>query len=347
MAKKIIRGLELGFGTVSVTVSGDDKPVIKTFSSSVAKIDESRLGQEEMGIGKRDVVKVTVDDELFEIGPDAYLSSDESGDVLSDNYVGSPQYQALLKGSLSLINDSVIDLLVVGLPVNHWAKKDSLIKLTEGVHSYNNGKKRVVKRVIVIPQPVAGLVAYANQLSSSEFNKTFKSSTIVCVDAGYLTVDVSTSRGLTPIDNRCGATEKGFSTILNAIIPTLAKAFGLSTISRRIVDEAFWKNDGYIRIRGKDYDFPVCLKDSNDDGIEFDVSKKIDGATSLAANYVRNVVGSAIDVDMFLLFGGPIKTYEQAIKNLYPHHKMIVLENNLTSVAEGLFYAGKQVSRGG
>ncbi|MGO2275517.1 ParM/StbA family protein [Pseudoalteromonas nigrifaciens] len=347
MAKKIIRAAEVGFGTVSFTVSGDDKPLIKTFSSSVGRINESRIGQSEMGIGKRDTVEVEIDGELFEVGPDAYLSSQDSDDVLSDHYVGSKQYKALLKGSLSLMHDRVIDLLVVGLPVNHWSKKDELIKLTEGVHDFKGGKQRIVKKTMVLPQPVAGLVSYATSLAKHDFDKNFKTANVVCIDAGYLTLDVCTSRGLTPIEKRSGATENGFSTVLSEIIPTLSKAFSLTNnLSRRIVDDAFWKTKGKLKVRGCEYSFPVCRKEDNELGIEYDVSAKIYSATSTAANYVRNIVGSGDDIDFFVLFGGPIKTFEPAVRELYPHHKIIVLENNLTTVVEGLFYAGKQVLKG-
>lgn len=190
MAKKIVRAAEVGFGTVSFTVSGDDKPVIKTFSSSVGRINESRIGQADMGIGKRETVEVDIDGDIFEVGPDAYLSAQDSDDVLSDHYVGSKQYKALLKGSLSLMHDRVIDLLVVGLPVNHWSKKNELIKLTEGVHDFKGGKQRIVKKTMVLPQPVAGLVSYATSLPKQEFEKNFKTANVVCVDAGYLTLDV-------------------------------------------------------------------------------------------------------------------------------------------------------------
>ena len=347
MAKKIVRAAEVGFGTVSFTVSGDDKPVIKTFSSSVGRINESRIGQADMGIGKRETVEVDIDGDIFEVGPDAYLSAQDSDDVLSDHYVGSKQYKALLKGSLSLMHDRVIDLLVVGLPVNHWSKKNELIKLTEGVHDFKGGKQRIVKKTMVLPQPVAGLVSYATSLPKQEFEKNFKTANVVCVDAGYLTLDVCTSRGLTPIEKRSGATENGFSTVLNEIIPTLSKAFSLTNnLSRRLVDDAFWKKNGKLKVRGYEYPFPICKKEDNDLGIEYDVTGNINSSTSTAANYVRNIVGSGDDIDYFVLFGGPIKTFEPAIRAQYPHHKMIVLENNLTTVVEGLFYAGKQVVRG-
>lgn len=347
MSKKIVRSLEVGFGTISLSVSGDKTPIIQTFSSSVGRVNESRIGQSDMGIGKRDIVEVEIDGEIFEVGPDAYLSAHDSDDVLSDHYVGSKQYKALVKGSLSLIHDRVIDLLVVGLPVNHWTKKEELIKLTEGVHQFKGGKQRIVKKTLVLPQPVAGLVSYATSLSKQEFEENFKAANVVCIDAGYLTLDVCTSRGLTPIEKRSGATENGFSTVLNEIIPTLSKAFSLTNnLSRRLVDDAFWKTQGKLKVRGSEYPFPVCNKTDNELGIEFDVTSKIKSSTSTAANYVRNIVGSGDDIDYFVLFGGPIKTFVPAIKEQYPYHEMIVLENSLTTVAEGLFYAGKQILRG-
>jgi plasmid segregation protein ParM len=245
-----------------------------------------------------------------------------------------------------MIHDDVIDVLALGLPMNHWNKRDELKSLAEGVHKFIGSERTIeVKKVIVIPQPVAGLVAYAQSLTQDKFDNEFKDMKVVCIDGGYLTIDVTTSHGMAVIERRSGATSNGFSTVLEEIRPTLSKAFGLTSITNDVIDAAFWKHKGVVKVRGKKYPFPVCEGKTIDDkntSVSFDVRSQIKSSTQIAANFVRNLVGDGSDVDLFVLFGGSIPSYVPAITKAYPENEIVVLDDNLTTVVMGLFGAAKQ-----
>lgn len=340
------RAIEIGFGTTSVVVTENGgKPVIKTFPSIANPLDKNRLSDigQDVSVSKRKVVEVEVDGQLFEVGDQAYLSATDTSRVLNDDNVSQPQYKALLLGALHMIHDDVIDVLALGLPMNHWSKREELKSLAEGTHTLATKNRTVtVKKVVVIPQPVAGLVAYAQSLSQVTFDTEFQEMKIVCIDAGYLTLDVTTSQGMAVIEKRSGATSNGFSTVLEEIRPALAKAFKLSTISNDMIDAAFWKHPGKIKVRGKLYPFPVCkgvTVDGEATNVTYDVTRQIETATQLGINYVRNLVGDGSDIDLFVQFGGSINAYAPALKAAYPENKIITLDDHLTTVVKGLYYA--------
>ncbi|MQP74971.1 hypothetical protein CQ393_03560 [Stenotrophomonas sp. MYb238] len=55
-----------------------------------------------------------------------------------------------------------IDLLVLGLPVSALGgTRGQVEKLAEGTHEVGNGKKVVVRKVLVVAQPQGALVQYA------------------------------------------------------------------------------------------------------------------------------------------------------------------------------------------
>jgi plasmid segregation protein ParM len=71
---------------------------------------------------------------------------------LHDEYTETPEYMALLRGALSMMKVSHIDLLVVGLPVALFAvKKAALEKAMTGRHDIGGGKVVTVGKAMAVP----------------------------------------------------------------------------------------------------------------------------------------------------------------------------------------------------
>jgi plasmid segregation protein ParM len=342
----VIRAIEVGFGTTSLTTGNDEKgnPTIKTFTSFVAKSDPTKTGLS-AGLNKRDTVVVDVNGQKYEVGPDAQLASDKSSSrVLNSNYIKSDQYQALLFGSLSYMNADKIDLLVLALPVENWSRRDELKSLISGSHNVN-GKNYFIKNVWVIVQPLGGLMAYANRIGQGGFNE-LKEQTILSVDPGFGTFDYVVSKGLKLNDSRSGGNELGMSAVLSDCAKALRGAFpALNDFPIEKIDEAFYKNEGYIRISGKKYPFPQCegkTIDGKKVDVKFDLTPTIDNVTGNAVTKLKNTVGNGADIDLILLMGGPNKVYIKALSEGYPDHDVVVLDDPLRSVCEGMYFAGLQ-----
>lgn len=332
-----IHVIEVGFGNNAVITGADQKgnPELLCFPSIVAKVNSSK-NDLSSGIAQRNTKVITVDGIKYEIGPDAHLAADDSsGRVFNSEYIRSTQYKALLFGSMAYIQNTEIDLLVLGLPVNTWKRRNELKELAIGTHEID-GKTYNVKNVWCVPQPLGGLLAYGAKLTTEEFQELAQQNTLAA-DPGMLTFDWIVSRGLQVNDSRSGAEDLGMSTVLREVSERLKEAFSLDKLSLDQVDNAFWKHPGKFKIFGKDYSFPVC---DGDHGKTFDCTSTISQATGNAVTAMRNTVGDGADIGLIILMGGAAYTYLPAIEAAYPDHKIIVLENHLTAVCEGMYWGG-------
>jgi hypothetical protein len=53
-------------------------------------------------------------------------------------------------------------------------------------------------------------------------------------------------------------------------------------------------------------------------------------------------VGNGGDIDLIILMGGPHKVYLKALQEAYPDHEIIILDDAIRAVCEGMFFAGLQ-----
>lgn len=345
LMNKIVRALELGFGTTSLVCGVNGViPEIMTYPSLVAQVDKAKDGLN-AGLNKRNTVQVEVEGVVYEVGPEANLAAGrKTARVLNSSYVHSQQYKALLFGSLVLMNEPVIDLLVLGLPVDHWSRRDELKELVVGTHLIGE-KEYTVKNAWVIVQPMGGLFSYANSVGQEGYNE-LRDMTILSVDPGYGTFDFCVSHGLKVNESLSDGYELGMSSVLDAVSKNLKSAFGdLGDIAIERIDEAFYKNDGFIRLAGRKYPFPICRgldMDGEPVQIKFNVQQAIDETTHAAITKLKNKVGNGADFDLILLMGGPAKVYLPALQAGYPNHKVIHLDNSIKAICQGMYFGGLQ-----
>lgn len=355
--KMNVRAIELGFGTTSFVASEKDGiPVIKTFPSIVSQVDKISADLS-AGLNRRDTVRVQLKNEsVYEVGPDAGLVSDRTASrIINNSYIDSDNYKALLFGCLNMMDCDSIDLLVLGVPVTSWHRVDELKKLVIGSHTLN-GKTLTVHDAWVIVQPLAGLLSYAYS-NDKETYQQMRDMNILSVDIGYGTADYLFSRGLQPNEARSGAIDAGMGSIISAVAGALKTAFPrIDRIPNEIIDAAFWKHPGVLKISGKRYPFPLCqgkTADGEETPVHFNLQPQIDQITRNAVTQIRNTAGSGADIDMILLFGGPAQHYKDALQNAYPDHYIITPSDNekkwqadsLTVVCEGLYRGGVQYAQ--
>lgn len=342
----IIRAVEIGFGTLSFTRSvSNGIPKIETFSSVVAPVGSS--GDLSGGLATRDTVKVKIADEWYEVGPDAHMLNDrKSSRTLTNRYIGTPQYQALFNATLLLMDQPVIDLLVLALPVNTMNYASELKVMMEKTHTIGD-KKVVVKNVWVLCQPLAGFLCYANQLGQDKFN-LLSQSNVLCLDFGFSTADHLVNRGLKINYKRSGAQNMGMSAVLEEVAKTLKESEGfkhLDDLSLGLIDEAFYKDKGKLRISGRHYPFPVCNGlDCNGEkvNVKYDCSIPIRQVATSCLNEIRNSVGAGADIDLIVVMGGSHEQYLDAVRENYPGHKIEIVSDPLVAVCKGMFYGGLQ-----
>lgn len=340
-----VLAVEIGFGSCSLCAGiKDGKPEVLTFPSIVAQVDNRN--DMSGGLSKRDTVTVTVDGSNYEVGPEAHLATGKTSTrILNNQYIDSPQYRALLLGSLAMAKMPVVELLVLGVPVTSLHRVDELKTMSVGVHQIGDIKVEV-KAAWVIVQPLGGLLSYADQIGQVGYAELKEINTL-SVDCGYGTLDFLLSRGLKINESRSSAVDAGMGVLITEVWErSLKSAFPRADkLPTEVIDQAFWKTPGILRISGRKYPFPRCFgkdADGNDVSVSFDAQTVIDSFTHGAMTSLKNIAGTGTDIDLIILFGGPAHTYKAALEAAYPDHTILVLSNHLTAVCEGMYLGGLQ-----
>ena len=162
---------------------------------------------------------------FYEVGPDVSLAADTfRAKQLHDGYTESPEYLALLRGALSMMKLSHIDLLVVGLPVALFAvKKAALEKLMAGSHDIGGGKTVTVGKALAVAQPQGALVHYACEHKKMA---TIGSEQSLIIDPGSRTFDWLVARGMRLVRKQSHSFNRGISDVLRLLASEITKSIG-------------------------------------------------------------------------------------------------------------------------
>lgn len=165
MKTPIVQAIDLGYGLVKSTKGHQE---LICFPSLAVASDPQTMRQ--LNVRQRNTVDVQVGNALFEVGPDI-LQAQTGNDVgreIGENWSRSPNYKALMLGALSYMEEDVIDMLVLGLPVNQYLSEErcnELISTYTGTHNVANGKTVEVRNVLVRPQPWGGYISMGDYMT--------------------------------------------------------------------------------------------------------------------------------------------------------------------------------------
>jgi plasmid segregation protein ParM len=341
----VIRSIDLGYGNVKYTVQHRD-----AFSTVECEIFPSRspvAGGKGLTAGivqTRDTVVVNVHGTEYEVGhgvTKAQGTFDESA-VLDKDFCLSDAYLARLRGALfymmgtdkageKYFSGNHIGLLMVGLPVSTYRNEELRNKLKvilTGTHELPNGRTVIVDRVLVMPQPLGAFFEYA--FDKGMFD-TMRDQTNLIIDPGFFTFDWLLSAGLTPIDARSDSVNRGMSAVIKAIAEAAKKKEGWSAdtgMLTRMLDEHFRDGKPFI-VYGNEHNVDDYVGAGK-------------GVINEAVAALANSVGDGADIHNIILAGGGAMLYLDAIKEKFPRHKILVMDNPVFSNVRGFQLAGEQ-----
>lgn len=205
----VVRAIDVGFGQVKLSLRNGHDVTFASFPSMAIPADGSAVRA--LGTRRRDTFDVPVRGALFEVGRDVSLAQagGNFGRDVTDEFYKGAIYEALTKGALRYMveaGDSMIDVLVLGLPVNQYndAKRRDYLRATfEGAVEVGDGKVVHVRRVMVQAQPVGGYAAideHLNELNAVisatggalaplQGGEALEELTVLMVDPGEHTLD--------------------------------------------------------------------------------------------------------------------------------------------------------------
>ncbi len=325
----VVRSVDVGFGDVKFVVSSNTGQPLgcRSFPSLVAHPAPQDLSGG--SIAARDTVIVHVKGIPYETGPDVELSiGTHSARILHKDFTAQREYLALLRAALHYMATPTIDLLVVGLPVSLMSTKATFLKnKLEGLHPTVGGETVYVDKVLVLAQPIGGLIDFA--LTHGDYSQ-LRSATNLVIDPGFFTIDWVLSRGIQPIPARCGSFPGGMHAVLRRFAQVLSEAYQIDLDDYTVLDRGL--RTGTLRVFGEE----LALAD---------YLPAIRPVTDEAVNVLVNSVGDGRDVDNIVLVGGGAPFFRSAIERRFPSHRVHIVADAAFANVRGFQRAGEEMLR--
>ena len=335
-------GLDVGHGHVKGIFSPRTNVAREIFFPSYAvptaadNIAESCITQ-----GRKIMIAPT-DSSPFYVGEDIEMFIDNKDErALDEGYALSDCHLALVRGALSRTLRPVIDMLVVGLPMNTIssvaARLREKLRGTHPVPSFVDAStgttinKVEVKNVEVLAQPLGAVI------SAVQHNPKLAKARIATLDWGYNTFDALASTGVTPLPRRSGAVQGGMAAYIEEIQKSVEKTAREKVPSLK------------GQYRTPVYLYEEALRSENDEITlsigEIKISEHLASANARAERDVEkifSVIGSPADMGAVVLAGGGAPLITPILKRNYPEILNIVIPKRPQfSIAEGYLLFGQ------
>ncbi len=316
----VIRAVDVGYGnTKYIRNVIDGIAVADHFPSIVNRPSVNKNSFQE----SEDIYQVVVNGNNYEVGPGVDAALEGGVRIMHDNYIETEDYMALLYGAISQMNVDVIDLLVVGLPVDLMGSKRAILeKILTGTHRVGNRDVQV-RKVNAISQPLGGFLHYASQAKLLE---ELSSTRNLLIDPGFFTVDFLVSTGLREISGKSGSHPTGMSAYLKAVAKGISEDLKINYDNISHIDEGIRK--GRFRLYGQNVD----------------LTKYHQAAVSEimpAVDAISNKVGDGRSIDQIILVGGGANIFLDPIKKLLPKHNIHCDENSVVANVLGFQKIGE------
>ena len=275
---------------------------------------------------RRKTVCIPVGPLFYEVGPDVGLAADTfRAKQLHDEYTESPEYMALLRGALSMMKVSHIDLLIVGLPVALFSlKKSALEKTMAGEHQIGGGKTVTVAKAMAVAQPQGALVHYAAEHKKMATIGTEQS---LVIDPGSRTFDWLVTRGMRLVQKQSHSINRGMSDVLRLLAAEISKDVGSPYRDYDAIDLGLRTGKAPI-IFQKPYDMKRHLP-------------LAESVAQQAVSTMRQWIETPESLQNIILVGGGAFLFKKAVKAAFPKHRIHEVKEPLFANVRGFQLAGQ------
>ncbi|MED5621087.1 hypothetical protein [Ideonella sp. BN130291] len=352
----VVRAIDVGFGLVKLSVPAGDGVQFISFPSMAIPADASAVRT--LGTRRRDTFDVPVNGALYEVGRDVGLAQagGSFGRDVTDEFYRGAIYEALTKGALRYMaeaGDTVIDVLVLGLPVNQYndAKRRDYLRATyENEIDIGDGKKITVRKVIVQAQPMGGYAALDDHLD--ELNRVITSTggalkplnsgeelddlAVLMIDPGEHTLDwLLIQQGTINPRASGAASDAGRHRVVRSVVESLGsdvgRPLGPAVLPR--INEALRKKTP-VKLSGVAHDLnryePVIMS-----VIEDSINRMVDGLRD--AHEI---------VDLIVLVGGHPERYRDVLVKRFPAIPVFIMPESMAANVRGFQMIGEALAAG-
>lgn len=254
---------------------------------------------------------------------------------LHEGYVGSDAWTALAYAGILMTGQTVIDKLVVGLPVQHYEvpeRRQALKDILQGVHAVLPVRSIEVREVQVVPQPVGTYVEAINSDWCPEpVQERLAEETSLVVDPGFFSLDWTLIRA----GGMYSAMSSGSSLFAVSLVLTEA---------RKIIADRYGKAPTVTQLES-------CLQNGREHIYVFNQDVQLPPILEQAAQMVgrkafsemRETLRQVEDpMNFILLAGGGARLYAPMAQEVYPDSQILMAEQPELANARGFWHLGAQ-----
>jgi plasmid segregation protein ParM len=352
-----VRAIDVGFGLVKFSLPADGGVTFSSFPSMAIPADVSAVRS--LSTRRRDTFDVPANGAQYEVGRDVGLAQagGSFGRDVTDEFYKGAIYEALTKGALRYMaeaGDTVIDVLVLGLPVNQYndaKRRDYLRDTYQRAVEIGDGKTIEVRKVIVQAQPMGGYAALEEHLD--ELNQVIRDTggalqplasadelddlSVLVVDPGEHTLDwLLVQQGSINPRASGAASDAGRHRVIRAVQESLAADIGrpLGPAVAPRINEALRQQQ------------PVKLS-----GVAHDLNKYEPQIMSVVEDSLNRMIDGLRDaheiIDLIVLVGGHPARYQDVLKRRFPAIPVVVMPESMAANVRGFQMIGEAMAEGG
>ncbi|HZR37585.1 MAG TPA: ParM/StbA family protein [Nevskia sp.] len=321
-----VLGVDIGYSNLKVAVGSEDGSVPElgrgalVVPSGAAPAD--RVGKAVFGADKGVEVLVGGRPWMAGVPQDSIMQWHRT---LDERYPESDQYLALYLAALRLAKVETVDLLVTGLPVNQFSDQKFRRKLQErltGHFEVGGGRRALVNRVMIVPQPIGGFSEVVHQ------DPALAEEAVLVIDPGFFSVDwVLVNKGQY-LAELCSSSNHAVSMVVERVLKQLNEQ-GIALRQVEMIEEALRSNRKDIKLGGRTVDLDQLLS-----RVSAEVAR-----TAMAA-----VLGSLRSwgrkPDRVVLVGGGAKLFEAAVRQAFEPETVRTLPAPVLANARGFWLYG-------
>jgi plasmid segregation protein ParM len=325
--KTPVFAIDVGYGNTKWAYRAASNTIATGMFPSLAPLMASRTLSTfgDGALAARTVATVKIGDIEYEVGPDVSLTAayGKTGRTLSDDFVTTNNYSALLGGALHFANVTQVEQLVLGLPVHNYGKySDALKEKFSGELDFGLARIKV-GGVSVLPQPIGSLIL-ASVSRPKEFGRGAEH---LVIDVGYFTTDWVYANGFAMDDKRSDGIPGGASQIYQHIAALISRDQGEPVEEIELIDKALREQNPFFFY-----------------GTHIDLAPYLERAQPLIAGIIhaiQNKVGRLTNVRSILLSGGGAALYATAIRKAFPRVALEIVEAPCMANARGFLTVGE------
>ena len=351
----VVRAIDVGFGLVKLSQRSGDGLVFISFPSMAIPADASAVRT--LGTRRRDTFDVPVNGALYEVGRDVGLAQagGSFGRDVTDEFYRGAIYGALTKGALRYMaeaGDTVIDVLVLGVPVNQYndAKRRDYLRATyEGDIEIGDGKTLKIGRVIVQAQPMGGYAALDDHLQ--ELNEVITRTggalqplrsgeelddlAVLMIDPGEHTLDwLLIQQGTINPRASGAASDAGRHRVVRSVLDSLSAEVG-----RPLGPAVLPRINESLRQK-----VPVKLT-----GVAHDLTRYEPVIMSVIEDSINRMVDGLRDaheiVDLIVLVGGHPERYRDVLVKRFPAIPVFIMPEPMAANVRGFQLIGEALAQ--